>query len=768
MKYKISVSILGGAILFGAVSCKEKPKTADAPETAKSVAEKVVKAVEEAVAPKMKKSLTAEERAAKLGFAKFLPKDTEMVMSVYDARKAGDQLKALKLYGLLQSEIGMGVDGFEQEMLDEVVPEDDLLEDGEQDEFEEFDGGEMGEAPSPWLLLGQEVTFALGDTGSEQAARMMKFSSRMTYFQARAMGKAAQAYAKTGDMQDFTDSLQSEMGGDMMKNLLSDPESGIALIDKAEMPPFYIAMRAKEGELEQAAQMVNSGMGIFGMAEGMAEPVEIETGGAKFMGYKLLGAKIAELMEEGKEGMAESMGEDNATALISAISRKNIVVVTGTVADYVVVMIGGSETSLKLASGIEESIVAGDELSFADDYADKQFVSVIYGANEVWEEIMDDAGVFATYALGIRDGISGGGGMGDTRDLEAMLQIVADREKAMLGLCSSETLGMVAFVDEGLKIESIGGYDQGAVDWDAKTSLAHLGDSGDNMLFLNIPSNAAYDEQMGDYLEAIVETLYAATVKFSELEIDAPELAQVKESMKLFDGQFRADFVGLYGALGNLSDGLGHETAVVMDLKGSMPAIPGFPQAFVDEAKAPRFTMISPVADRGKIKESWKEMDTRMTSLLAKVSEMTNEKIPMQKPISSEKDGMTTWFFSMPFFQDDFMPSVTVSDEWFCMSTSKTQAQDLMIKAADGGAAGNGAVLRVNFRALVDYADGMLAVLDKNSAEIFTGEGERESFKSEMEDMRKFIDACRDFDSMSWRIRKEGGSVRGSVHFKVN
>ena len=36
----------------------------------------------------------------------------------------------------------------------------------------------------------------------------------------------------------------------------------------------------------------------------------------------------------------------------------------------------------------------------------------------------------------------------------------------------------------------------------------------------------------------------------------------------------------------------------------------------------------------------------------------------MQKPMSSEKDGFTTWFFSMPFFNDDFLPSVTVGDKW--------------------------------------------------------------------------------------------------------
>lgn len=764
VKMKFTASLAGGALLIGAVSCKEKPKSVEAPAAEKSVIEKVVKTVEKVVAPKVEESLTDDERAAKLGFAKYLPKDTEMVMSVYNARKAADQLQALKLYGIFEDEMGMDLGEGE---IEENILEDAPIEDGEQDADADAVEGEMAEGPSPWMLLGQEITLALGDTSGEQAARLMRVSRRVSYFQARAMGKAAQSYAKTGKMDDFSESMRNSMGEDLMKELVEDSESGIALFEQAEMPPIYFAMKVKKEEMEQALQMINGGMAIFGMAGEMAAPVEFETGGGKFSGFKLMGEEIAKAMKEEKESIAEDLGEKNADALIDAISKKNLIVSTGSVGDYVVIMMGGSEESMKLVSETKESIVATDGLNFTDAYADKQFVSVIYGDKGLWDDIMVEASGLATYALGLRDGIAGGGGLGDVRDLEAMLQIVADREKDLLSMGRAETLGMVAFVDEGLRIESIGGYDKGAIDWDAKTTLSHLGDSGDNMLFLNIPTNADYDEKMGDYFEAIVETVYAATVKMSELDIEAPELAEMKEFMQLFEGKFRSDAVGLCDALGGMSKGLGHESAIVIDLKGSMPAIPGLPQKFVDEAKAPRITMVSPVADRAKLSAAWKDMNLHTTSLLEKVSEMAGEKIPMQKPVSSEKDGMTTWFFSFPFFQDDFMPSVTVSDQWFAASTSKTQAQNLISKAAAGGEAGNGVKFYVNFNALTNYADEMLAIVDKNSAEMFTDEFALENFNSEKADFKKVIDACRDFDSLNWTIRKEGGLMRSSVHFKT-
>lgn len=776
MKYNIWC--LGSALVLGAVSCKEKPKTTETTGGDKSVVEKAVEKVKDVIAPTPKATLSDEERAAKLGFAKYLPADTEMAMSVYNAEQASKDLQTLEIYKYfvkMQADNAMEIiEGeIEEDVLieEEVIEEEDVVEpDAEQGEdgFAPEEGEEMGEAPSPWTLLGQEVTFAMGKTAGEQTGHLLTVSRRMGYFQAKAFGKAAQVYAKTGDMDEFSDFLEAEMGEKLAKNLLDDPESGIALWEKAQMPSLYMAFRAKEGEIEQAAQLVNEGMGMFAMAGEMAGPVEFETGGSKFAGYKILGEEIAKMMEGEREDMDESIGVKNADAIIAAMKKKNLVVATGTVGDYVVVLIGGSEESLKLAGSVKDSLIASGGLNFADPFADKKLVSIIYGEKELWDTLVDAAGGISSYALGLRDGIAGGGGLGETRDLESMLQIIADREKDLLAMGRSNDLGMIAYTEEGLRIESFGGYEKGAVDWAAKTKLSHLGDSGDNMLFLSVPSNAAYDEKMGDYLEAIVETMYAATVKFSELEIEAPEMEEMKQYTKMFDTQFREDLVGLYGAWsGSLSDGLGNEMALVMDLKGNMPAIPGIPQKVVDEAKAPRITVLAPVKDRAKLKESWEKVNKHTTSLLAVASEMAGEKIPMQKPISSEKDGMTTWFFAFPFFQDDFLPSVTVSDEWFAASTSKTQATDLIAKAKAGGAEGEGVEFYVNFNAITGYAEEMLNIVDKNAAEIFPEESAAADFKENKEEMKGLIEACREFESMKWTARKENGILRNSIHFQT-
>lgn len=749
--------------VIGVVSCKEKPEVVEEG----SVVESIVEKVKGAVVPDAEVTrLSAEERAAKVGFAQYLPKDAELVLSVYDAKGAAEQLKGLKLYGLLEMGAGMGLD-MEEEFLDE-----DLLEEGDAEQGEdEFDVEmeAMGGGPDPWVLFGQEVTLALGKPAGEQLGHLQKLNKRMAYFQALALGRAAQEFAKTGDPDDFMEALTAGIGNEnFVIDLINDPEGGVALFDKLVMPPLYVAMRAKEGEVDQAAQIVGGMMAFFGMAGEMVVPVEFKAGGSTFSGYKLLGQKLADLLAVQREEMEEDLKPEAVTAIVDAISRKNLVVVTGVVGDYVVSMVGGDEADLKLTADVKESLAGSEQLNFVDAYADKPLVSLMYGGKSGWDGFMNEGGGLGAYAIGIRDGISGGGALGDTRDIAALLQLIADRENDLLSMVSTSDFGMVAYTDEGLRIEAFGGYDRGSMDWSAETSLAHLCESGDPLLFFNAAGNEEYHEKASAYFEAIFETVYASTIKLSELEVEVDSLGEIKQFAQLFDTQFRTDVVGLYEAMsGSLGDGLGNETAILIDLKGAVPAVPGIPQAMVDAGKAPRMTWISPVKDRSKLAESWKKMDASIASLLGKAGEMTGQKIPMQKPISSEKDGMTTWFFSFPFFQDDFLPSVTVSDKWFAASTSKLQAVDLVGKAEAGGAAGQGLEFFVNFSTLADYADMMLAAVDENKEEIFTNEFARESFVEEKVEFVKMIEAFREFDSLSWTAKKKDGIIHNSMHFKT-
>jgi hypothetical protein len=225
MKYKIW--FLGSAFVLSAVSCKEKPKASEVVGEVKPVVEAAVEKAKDVVAPAPAPSLSVEERAAKLGFAKHLPADTELVMSVYNVEQAAEQFKALKLYGFFEEMQGAAMMDVQEEMLDEDVLEEEVVPEAEQGEddlaVEEAPMEEvMGEAPSPWMLLGQEITIAMGKSTGEQTANLLTMNRRMGYFQAKAFGKAAQVYAKSGDMEEFSAIMTEETEEGLLKNMLED------------------------------------------------------------------------------------------------------------------------------------------------------------------------------------------------------------------------------------------------------------------------------------------------------------------------------------------------------------------------------------------------------------------------------------------------------------------------------------------------------------------------------------------------------------------
>ena len=98
---------------LGACNKKEEVK---APETPAAVADAPAPGTTPAPAPAptpevKSPTLSADERAAKLGFVKHLPQDTEVVMSFHNGSKSAERIKASKIWKLVESEMGMGMMG---------------------------------------------------------------------------------------------------------------------------------------------------------------------------------------------------------------------------------------------------------------------------------------------------------------------------------------------------------------------------------------------------------------------------------------------------------------------------------------------------------------------------------------------------------------------------------------------------------------------------------------------------------------------------------
>ncbi len=759
------------AIALISGSCEKKP-----PATAESAATPAAEAAKPPVAPvpaaeppaPVVPALSVEERAAKFGIVKHLPKDTESFLSVYNGSGMSKRFKGTKVWKLIE-DVG-GVADVEEAAQGEPIGEEKPAA-GEKpaDEPARDTAEAPEEASGAGAILGQEVFLATGKGTSSQTGNLLTVSHRSSYFQLKLLTKAFLAAVESKKMDEMEDQVSNVQMQSFIE-VLKDPQSGIGLLEKMQMPPVYVGFKTLPDSREQVAQQVSSAIEFLGQAEGMVEPVDFERAGAKFSGYRLLGKEISKSIGENREQMDEMLGAETADQLLATLAKKDLMAVSGTLGEYVILFIGTTTEDFQLVADAKDSLAATDALSFADAYGSKEIAALVYGSDRMMDTLHSASGGIGDFASGLRDGLAGNDALGDTRDIESLLQLVSEREQALTKLATSDTYGMVAFFEQGVKIESFGGSDMGSLDWKTPSTLASLGKPDDVVLFANFTSDATYDAKLKSYMESLVETAYAVTKKVAEAPIDGEGMDQFKDGLKMFDTKFRGDTLMLLDALrGDFSAGLGQESALVVDLKGKVPALPGIPPALVEKGKFLRASWISPVTDRSKLATSWEKMNEATTRILKTAGEMAGQEIPMQRPMSSEKNGYTTWFISMPFFNDDFVPSVTVGDKWFIASTSKIQALELADAAGKEPSSRTGFYLNVKIDPLRSFGSEWLKLVDDNALAVFADQEENlVQFKEKKKDIEKAILALGDFDSISTHVRREGGRVRGSVHFKTH
>jgi hypothetical protein len=311
-------------------------------------------------------------------------------------------------------------------------------------------------------------------------------------------------------------------------------------------------------------------------------------------------------------------------------------------------------------------------------------------------------------------------------------------------------------------------------DLDTPRRYAGLGKDDGVFLFANWVSNPDYTEKVLEYVETLGQTIYLAAQQVARMDLPdevAIDLEEMTNVFGMFDEQIRPHFLKLWSGLrDDMVAGLGEEGAVVVDLKGALPTVPGLPQLLVDEGKAPRIAILAPTKDKKKLGDSWDKTEKALNGILKIVSEMTGENIPMQRPMSSEKNDLKTWFFPFPFQSDDFVLNVSVDENNFYASTSKSYVQDLSarLEKAEVDPAATGAYFNVNFAALNAYLNDWIKLLEEKQVDIF-GEGspDAEDLMEALPMVKMAVAGLGELKNIRGHTRKENGELRTSVHFRT-
>jgi hypothetical protein len=731
MKKKSLFRALPIAAIFAVTSCKKPAETTTAPAATAEVvttpdAEPVVEIKVDPLA-----------RSAKLGFAQMLPADTETLMLFQNGKELAKSFRSSKFW----------------EIITEAQPDIEDMIDGD------------GDTLTPGDILGDEFFLATGKNTALQTGNLIKASERYTYHSVKAAISIALAQT-TSD----ADSEELKQGAEsMVKDLVNDPEFGAAWLERSEMPPIYFGCKTNSNSAERVQAAFAQVAAAAAGAGPFAEETVFEVNGHSFKGTKISGKLLVDGLEkEMIDGMKQSMGASAVDGILDAAAKKNIIIASGSVNGYELILIGSRPEDFAFAATPAESLASANELAYADAYLEKKQVALLFSRKNL-QDIGMQASNSAAYCDALRDALASNDTI-DTREIEALLQLIPQREKDMLSMDKTSNFGAVVVLDQGLRIETYGGTALPSLDTTAPNQLGALGQGKDVAIFANWTSNQAYDDAVRAYVETLFQTGYACAKSAASLKLEEENFAQFKQYFSIFDSKFAGHASKIWTAMSTkMAEGLGQETAFLVTLDGEMPPIPGVPQKVVKQGVFPRISSISAVKDRAKLAASWDTINESGEGIMKEISEMMGAEQAMPKPMSSQANDLVTWFFAAPLFTDDFSPSVTVSDKWFVTSTSKKHAVELAKSADSSNSGKTGAYISVDFDAFSAFGKKWFDVMKDNKEDMLALNEEMASeFESNKEDVSKGLDATADMDQLEIHVRREGAVSRTTIHFKTH
>ena len=186
---------------------------------------------------------------------------------------------------------------------------------------------------------------------------------------------------------------------------------------------------------------------------------------------------------------------------------------------------------------------------------------------------------------------------------------------------------------------------------------------------------------------------------------------------EMFDGMFRPKLLKIWSIFkSKVANGLGSEGGIVVDLKGSMPKIPGVPAEFVKNGKVPRISIFNSVKNRKHLAEAWEQLVPAINEIAAAIpGQEPGQEFQIPDTLSMDGKNLTTHFIGLPFVSNDFLPSLSISDELFFLSTSKKATDELSAAIIENKNNDmNGLVLRVNVEQLIQFANAWIGLIEKN------------------------------------------------------
>jgi len=459
----------------------------------------------------------AENAAAELkatDFKQYLPKDVEVYLHISGLEK---QLKAA------------AEQADSEEMVDEVIGE---VLDGSP--------GMLFYSPAPYLFQAsrEDAFIACVDSSGEDMVNLAKLYNTFyeQYYGALGIILLNELSPDDGDSFDFLKEF-------LITNLLKDDV--VKLLDDLRFGSMYAGFKVSDKEeREEQLENIRAAFAVpLSLPEDAPkfEKVEVKRLGAQFTGFSLKGTNIVKSLEEnGIEEMSQFLGVEATHKSINVLSKKNFVIVVGEVDEHIVFYLGDDIDNFKFEEKAADSFAANEELDFLKEYEDKEVVLTAFASKNVMQN-MNKMRSIGSMSRGIKKALSNTKVINNSEIIEGLVELVIEDEDALHDIFKPERFGMVAAIDDGLKIDVLGSSTDVVYNVTEKRKFSHLKNDKDTLFFSNMIINEEYAGKYLGFLESMFFLSDSVCEEICKFDMDDHDFKEFKEYYSLFNSEFRKD-----------------------------------------------------------------------------------------------------------------------------------------------------------------------------------------------------------------------------------
>ena len=674
----------------------------------KKAVPQITKAAEAVV---VKPTLMTE--AAKLGLAERVPVDVEFCVSSVQWKKHAEALKSSNWWSQLMT------------LLEDKTPAANGVTNVAIDEI--------------------FIAFGQGSTKSLTLLRQLNDLYNETAYRGMMSG---------GVLAGLGTSFDAKM---LMEAAVRDPavlETLILLLERFEMPPVMIGVASPEPE--KALKLASDQMHLAEWLGDAPQSRIVTTHGEKITVNEIAMSSVLTL-ERRQEWMAALMKtlpeitpemKDRIARGLDVLARKKWVLALGLGKERAYVAVAKSTEQIRLANSVEDSMLARPEMQKLDADALKTLGLIACWDGPFLDALQSDQ-PFQPIMRGLLDGLKSEklfAGM--TRALEPQMVELAAAERAFYHR-EHTTGAAVAWWDGGLQVDWTGGIATANLDALAKVSqFTPLLDEPDVVFGLSGHGSTAGTGRA--YFEAWMRAVYAAAQELAKAGVGGAPSMQM---LTLMNQSVLPSVIGVYDGTKTIyQKALGNDGALILDIGGKMPLLPGLPPGG-EAVPLPRFAMAHEVKNRALIGVSWQNIEEGLRQALMVVPAPDPIKLP--KTLTKRYGEVMSFAYELPVGSNDLLPCVSLTEKILVLGTSRTQQIRIAESLMQSGQAlvPTGLRLKVNFTRMREFLKAFAAVRAQTSG--------ADGFKVALKWLAPF-------ETMDLRLWSEEGQGRGTLSWKMH